>query len=197
MRGKILDAARELFVKEGYDAVTMRRIAEKIEYSPTAIHVHFEDKAALVRALCDRDFGELSEKFAAIARIPDPVEKLHKLGEAYVKFGLSLPSHYRFMFMTPGLPSKVELSRLERGNPDQDAYALLRSTVVQVMAAGLMRKDLKDPDLVAQVVWASVHGIVALAIAKGEDRWVDWRPVKKVTALLVDTLMRGLMAEEI
>ena len=49
----ILDAARELFATEGYEAVTMRRIADRIEYSPTAIYFHFKDKESLVRELCD------------------------------------------------------------------------------------------------------------------------------------------------
>ena len=60
-RAKITDAARELFAREGYDAVSMRRIAEAIEYSPTAIYVHFKDKEALFQDLCRQDFGKLAE----------------------------------------------------------------------------------------------------------------------------------------
>ena len=59
VRGKILDAARELFVAEGYAAVTMRKIAAAIEYSPTAIYLHFRDKEAVINAICDTDFLKL------------------------------------------------------------------------------------------------------------------------------------------
>jgi len=56
LRQDILDAARELFVEEGYDNVSMRRVAEKIEYSPTTIYLYFEDKASLLYAICEETF---------------------------------------------------------------------------------------------------------------------------------------------
>ena len=86
----ILDAARELFVAEGYEAVTMRKIAEKIEYTPTAIYFYFRDKEALVRALCGEDFETLENRFRQIAaRVRDPMECLRQMGFAYLEFGLS------------------------------------------------------------------------------------------------------------
>src|SRR5262245_39035003 len=100
-RKRLLDAARELFVELGYDAVTMRKVAEKAEYSATAIYHHFEDKKALLRELCDQDFGELAKRFVGFAGIEDPIERLRAVGRAYIDFGLAYPNHYRLMFMTP------------------------------------------------------------------------------------------------
>ena len=100
VRQKILDAARELFESEGYDNVTMRRIAEAIEYSPTTIYLHFEDKDDLVRALCNEDFGRLLEALSLIPPAPDPVEPIRQLGRAYVGFAVDNPNHFRFMFMS-------------------------------------------------------------------------------------------------
>ncbi|MCU1349971.1 MAG: transcriptional regulator, TetR family, partial [Acidobacteria bacterium] len=121
IRGRILDAARELFAVEGYDAVTMRRIAERIEYSPTAIYFHFKDKEALLKELCATDFLTLAHQFAAIGRIDDPIERLRRVGHAYIEFGIDHPNHYRLMFMTPHPP--MEDDTLEKGNPEEDAYA--------------------------------------------------------------------------
>src|SRR4051812_49342645 len=102
LRTKILDAARELFVSDGYDAVTMRKIAERIEYSPTAIYIHFKDKSALLQELVSEDFGQLAAHFAKLGRIDDPIERLAKCGKAYVEFGIEHPNHYLLMFtMTP------------------------------------------------------------------------------------------------
>ena len=67
-RDKILDAARELFVTEGYEGVSMRRVAEKIEYSPTAIYVYFADKNELFHELCRQDFQHLQEAVATVHR---------------------------------------------------------------------------------------------------------------------------------
>src|SRR5262249_50434248 len=102
VRRKILDSARDLFAKEGYDRVTMRRIAEAIEYSPTTIYNHFEDKDDVVHSLCDEDFTRLLGALQAQAPPDDPVEAIRQLGRAYARFGIDYPNHYRFMFMTPG-----------------------------------------------------------------------------------------------
>src|SRR5581483_625039 len=101
VRRKILDAARELFVTVGYDAVTMRKIAEKIEYSPTAIYLHFKDKEELIQELCENDFYSFSVHFASVNAIEDPEERLRAAGQVYVDFALACPNQYRLMFMTP------------------------------------------------------------------------------------------------
>lgn len=198
VRTAILDAARELFARDGYEAVTMRKVAEAIEYSPTAIYLHFPDKETLVRELCLCDFQSLAKAFQRIAREKDPLERLRKAGLAYVDFALEHPNHYRVMFMTPHPhPQEGEdLAALGKGNPEEDAWAFFRGTVAEAIAAGRLRPELNDPDLVGQALWAGVHGVVALHIAKKGDPWVDWRPLKKTVALVIDGLLRGLTAKE-
>src|SRR5262249_18782 len=144
IRTRIMDAARELFLEEGYEAVTMRKIAEKIEYTPTAIYFHFKDKEALFRELCDTDFAKLQATLQNLARHPDPIERLRKMGQAYVSHALDHPNHYRLLFMTAPPFKDVDKSAIERGNPDVDAYAFLRKTVAEGMDAGEFREDLKD-----------------------------------------------------
>lgn len=193
VRAKILDAARELFVSEGYEAVTMRKIAERIEYSPTAIYLHFADKDALLRELCETDFVSLAKQFQRIARVDDPVERLRKIGHAYVEFASEHPNHYRLMFMTAHPPiAHDDSERMRKGNPEEDAYGFLVSTVEDAIEKKRFLPHLKDPHLLAQAVWSGVHGVIALQIAKGNDPWVDWRPVKKTAALVIDSMVRGL-----
>lgn len=191
---KILDAARELFAAEGYERVTMRKIAAAIEYSPTAIYLHFPDKMAVMRALCDRDFLTLAQQFQRIAKIADPIERLRRVGHAYAAFALSHPNHYRLMFMTP-YPAKAAASEVERGNPEVDAYAFLKWIVTEAIASGRLRPEYRDVDQLAQMAWAGVHGVVSLYIAKCEDDWVEWRPAKKTAAALVDAMIRGLLQQ--
>ena len=84
MRQQILDAARDLFVREGYDAVSMRRIASRIEYSPTAIYLHFPDKASLIYAACDRQFDKLGVVLhEAMDGVDDPIERVVSVMEAH------------------------------------------------------------------------------------------------------------------
>lgn len=193
-RDKILDAARELFIKEGFDGVSMRKVAEKIEYSPTAIYVHFANKEELFLELCHSDFHRLAEKFLKLAQIPDPVEKLRQIGRAYIEFGLKNPNHYRMMFMTahPQIPDHVERD-MGKGNPEEDAYEFLRLTVEEAMRAGAFRDDLTNADLIAQTLWAASHGVVSLQIAKRDDHWVPWCPVEDRTDVMLDGMLSGLL----
>ena len=192
MRTNILDAARELFAQFGYDEVTMRKVAEKIEYSPTTIYLYFRDKETLIRELCAHDFLELAGKFQRIALVRDPIERLRKIGLAYLHFGLDHPNHYRLMFMTSNPYDDPAEMNLEQGNPSEDAYAFLKMSVQEALQAGCFRVELKDVDLLAQTLWAGMHGVISLHIAKQDDAWVEWSPMKRRADLMIDALIVGL-----
>jgi len=191
VRRKILDAARGLFAEQGYDAVTMRRIAEAIEYSATAIYSHFEDKDTLIRELCREDSVTLAQAFHAIAAEPDPLERLRQIGMAYVDFGVAHPNHYRLMFMSSRKLDAADLPRMGHGNPEQDGYAFLVATLAEARAQGLLRAGLDDPHLAAQAFWAGGHGVVALHLAMRGDPWVEWRPLRETAALIMDAMIEG------
>lgn len=195
-RDKILDAARELFITEGYEGVSMRKVAEKIEYSPTAIYVHFADKKDLFHELCNQDFGQLAEVFQSSSMPLDPVERIKQIGRTYVEFGIRYPNHYKLMFMTSHPVAELDEQDLEvKGNPEVDAYAFLKLTVRQTIAAGRFRDDLKDAELISQTLWAAVHGVISLSIAKCNDPWVEWRPMEQRVELMLDATLRGLLKE--
>jgi AcrR family transcriptional regulator len=193
-RDKILDAARELFVTEGYEGVSMRRVAEKIEYSPTAIYVHFTDKNELFHELCRQDFARLQEVMQSADMPADPIERLRQIGRSYIQFGVRFPNHYVFMFMTPHLPQEPdEEDREIMGNPEKDAYAMLKRAVQEAINAGCFRDEVQDAELVSQTLWASVHGVISLNIAKCKDPWVEWRPLEFRAEIMLDITLRGLL----
>ena len=197
LRDKILDAARELFVEEGVEAASMRKIAKKIGYSATALYDYFEDKESLLRELCDADFVRFNQSLAKTAgAIADPVERLRALGRAYFAFARQYPSHYRLMFLTPQPVRDPSESGIERGNPDQDAYAYLRSTVAEALATGRFREEFRDADLVAQVIWSGAHGLVALHMVKACDHWFNWHPFDETAEALIDVTLRGMLRQE-
>jgi AcrR family transcriptional regulator len=196
VRTKILDAARDLFAVEGIEAVSMRKIADAVEYSPTIIYQHFADKDALLHELCAEDFGSLAQTFGEIANEADPIKRIELIGLAYARFGIENPNHYRLMFMTPCHGAKLCDEELERkGNPDEDGYAFLKQAVSEAIAAGRYRDGLTDADLISQVVWAAVHGLVALHIIKANDPWLEWRPFEERIKVMLKTLQRGMARE--
>jgi AcrR family transcriptional regulator len=192
VRNKILDAARDLFATEGYDAVTMRRIAEAIEYSPTTIYLHFKDKDGLIRELCRVDLISLVQALQNVVAEPEPLERLRKIAMSYVAFGSEHPNHYRLMFMSNRLHEKDQLAQMGHGNPETDGYLLLLNTFTEAIARQLLAPDLYDANLLAQSYWASVHGVVAIHITQYGDPWVEWCSIEETAEMTINAMIRGI-----
>jgi AcrR family transcriptional regulator len=188
VRTAILRTARAVFSAEGADAVTMRRIAAAIEYSPAALYAHFRDKDALLAELCSQDFRALASRFARLLRLQDPVARLRRAGHAYIDFALAHPHHYRLRFMRPGERDWSSTG----GDPEQDAYAFFASACAAIIAAGRARPGLADAHLLAQTFWSGVHGVASLQLALGKDQWVRWRAIAPRRRLMVDALVEAI-----
>lgn len=195
-RATILGAARALFARHGYEAVTMREIARKIEFTPTAIYFHFKNKDFLLRELCREDFQALASHLQRIGRVADPINRIRQMGLAYVEFGLRYPHHYRLQFMMPSVNATLEEAGLEKGNPDQDAFAFLQQSVGEALRAGRFRPEWNDAELMAQTFWSGVHGVVSLSLSKSKDPWIQWRPVKRRASMMIEALLVGTLNPE-
>ena len=99
LRERILDAARRIVVREGFAALSMRKIADAIEYSPAALYLHFASRDEIARALCAQGYAQLLKTFEPLAQVAQPAERLKALGRAYVAFGVAHPQTYRLIFM--------------------------------------------------------------------------------------------------
>jgi AcrR family transcriptional regulator len=195
VRELILITAQKLFVELGYEGVTMRTVATRIDYSPTAIYSYFSDKEALFQELCERDFTELLEAVQKLAVIANPLDRLMSCGRAYIEFAVTHPNHYRLMFMTP-LNSGASMSRDSEGKSSaiEGAYQFLRSLVHECLEAEFFLPQLADVDLIAQTLWAGVHGVAALEITACKQSGVPWRKLQDRSGLLLQSIMRGMSA---
>lgn len=191
-RRKILEAARRMFVQQGYEGTTMRAIAAKIGYTPTAIYHHFRDKDALVAELSGLDFRALTQALQSTSTVGDPVERLEQIGAAYVEFGVTHPMQYQFLFMTRR-PKDAASGGMSR--PSEDAYGFVRQTCAAVIATGRLRPEFTDPDELAQMCWGSLHGLVALQVTKGDDPSFQWRDVRQTAAKIRAMMIRGILRE--
>lgn len=184
LRAIILDTARKLFIADGLEAFSMRKLAQLVGYSPASIYQHFSSKDELFHCLVQESFGKLAEMIRRAtdeAQPSDPVEILRRGLHAYIRFGLQHPHEYRFAFLMPASqkPSETGLS----------AFRSLRQRVEACVQAGGFRAV--DPDLAAQVLWSTIHGLVALLIARPNFPWVEQ---DLLISQLVDNTLRGMAA---
>jgi len=191
LRQEILDAARDLFVREGFENVSMRKIAEKIEYSPTTIYLYFKDKADLLDCICEETFARLVRKQNSIDQaVTDPIERLKKGLKAYIEFGLKYPNHYKVaLMMTEDFEERLHCERSREMG--KKAYIHLRNELGQLAGLGLIQ--VTDIDASAQVLWANIHGLTSLLIAHPRFPWQD-RNVLMDT--LIETSVAGLQVKQ-
>jgi AcrR family transcriptional regulator len=169
IRKLILDASMKLFVEEGVGNVTIRRIADLIEYSPTTVYLYFKDKDEIFYSLHDIGFEKLQEFNRNLDGIQNPLVRMHKMGENYIRFGMEHPEYYNLMFIQNEPMDKIS----ELGcdwEPGDTALARLKETVVECMEKGYLAKS--DPELVSLSVWSYVHGLVSLAIRQRLEKFV-------------------------
>jgi AcrR family transcriptional regulator len=191
VRDKILRAARDLFAKKGYEEVTMRGIARRIEYTPTALYHHFPSKQALVTELCRRDLQMLAEHLSSKTPERDPLQRIVRIGEAYLRFAEQYPSQYRFLFMTT-LPSLTSKRSGRNPPPEAAGYAVLRAACQVAIDQGCLRKEFTDVDEVAQLMWAPLHGLISLHLVKKERGWVPLCDLRDTARRLMEVLVRGV-----
>jgi AcrR family transcriptional regulator len=186
LRQEIVDAARDLFVREGFDNVSMRKIAEKIEYSPTTIYLYFLDKADLLDCIVEETFQRLEARMAGIHEsIPDPRQRLIEGLRAYIDFGIEHPSDYRVAFLVERKGNADSYPRC--GTMGQKLLEHVRQSVADCIRAGVF--PVQDIEVASQVLWAGVHGMTSLLILRPDFAWAP-RPV--VTEHLIQTVIEGL-----
>jgi AcrR family transcriptional regulator len=183
----ILDAAGELFLEQGYEGFSMRRVAERIGYSATTIYRYYEDKDDLLFAVVNEGFSEFARKLTEAAEnVSNPVKRLEALGQAYIKFGLDNPVYYQMMFM-----QRADLlfeSRREQTPPMIESFDVLQRAVRAAMDAGVMKRG--DVETYSHVIWSVVHGVTALALANPKRFTPD--VVEKNTRLALRMISNGL-----
>jgi AcrR family transcriptional regulator len=185
LRQAILDAAREAFVQDGYEGVSMRKLAERIGCSHGNLYLHFKDKEALFDCLVEESFDQLAiglRKMADAAKRDDTVELVRKLARAYVEFGVANPSVYEFAFL---------LRRPGHARPRKPhvTYERLQSLVRRCMDEKRFRRQ--DVDTASQALWAAVHGITSLLIRRPAFPWADR---ERVIGQVIDAAVDGLLA---
>ncbi|PWT76801.1 MAG: TetR family transcriptional regulator [Bacteroidetes bacterium] len=188
IRKQILDASMKLFIEEGFDNVTIRKIADLIEYSPTTVYLYFKDKNEIFYSLHEMGFQKFAMMNQPLAGIANPITRLHKMGENYIEFGLANPEFYDVMFIQRApMKALAEMANCD-WTPGENALKLLKDTISEAMEKKLIMPA-SNIDSVAMAIWGMVHGLVSLAIRERFDKLGEIPDLKALMHQSVNWLM--------
>lgn len=190
MRQLILGAAQKLFLENGFEKVSIRNIADEIEYSPATIYLYFKDKNQLLYALHQHGFMKMVEEFQPLQEVTDPFDRLVQMGRAYIQFAVQNPELFDLMFiMTAPMDTLEEEAWME----GEQAFGLLRQVVQDCMDAGVFRQH--DVRSTAMMIWSGIHGYTALFLRKRLGMFPECDRqliMDEAFNLFCDTLRKGL-----
>ncbi len=186
LRDLLLEVAEEQLLDKGYEAFSLREVAEATQYTPTTIYRHFRDRDALIEAVLQKWFQQFARALEDADR-PDvaPHERMMSLGDAYLRFALAKPERYRVMFLDrPDIGVMPDQSAHFRDDP---AFGVLIRACEALCAAG--EAGAHQPMQVAMMVWLGLHGVAAMAVA---SNILNPRAAHQVGMGIGHALLRGL-----
>lgn len=189
-RAEILEAAERIFVAEGYEGATIRKIADEVGVSSTALYMHFADKACILHEIVEGVLSQLLARNSEIAGRPlDPVVRTKMMLDAYMRWAFEHPNAYSLVYCAPSQDSADP--RPERTSDlAARSYEVFAGVVREIAAAGRLRTGAGDA--AAQALWMACHGVVALMIARPTFEWADREELMRVT---LDGLLNGLVID--
>ena len=187
-RSEILDAAQKIFAEEGYHGATVRKIAERVGVSSTAIYLHFPDKRAMLLEIAADSLDPLVTEAKVIAadRGVDARQRASFLMHAYMRFAVDNPNTYAVL-MTEGRGELVDPE-----SRAQQLFATYNSSFLLVINELAERRRLRgsSPAVVAQTLWAGCHGVIALLQS---NPGLHWAPYAELREAMIEGLLRGLV----
>lgn len=164
VRTLILEAARDILSEQGFAALSMRAIAERIEYSPATIYLYFKDKDDLIREVVEAGFERLEAALRdLLSTLPETMsaaDQYGATGRAYARFALENTAYFRVMFELPGVAHLIECPRPEGGAPRGDVFDDIIALVARAGEEGSFAID--DAGRAAVIGWGLIHGLVTL-----------------------------------
>ncbi len=189
IRSLILEESMKLFVEEGFSKVSVRKIAERVQYSPTTLYLYFKDKNEILFYCCESGFKKMLEHNITLGLISDPIERLHQMGVNYLNFGLEYPEYYDLMFIQEA-PMSALIDMGAGWSSGDQALEALKMIVQDAMDKGLLVPA--KVETVAMAVWSMVHGLVSLAIRQRLDKLVPAEDVEKTMHESLDWLLKTM-----
>ena len=194
-KGEIIAAATALLVADGYEGVSMRKVAAAVGISSTALYLHFKEKDELLDTVCHQVFSQIAPALdALLARDEEPIVLFREGLVQYLRFGLANPDQYRVVFLTrrprDNWDHRAPLHHIDRwGQPRINIFMYMVEGLRRCIEAGQIRPG--DLMTMAETVLAAQHGLLALLILSPEQKWSNPEVLIQQN---VELILRGLGA---
>lgn len=177
MRRLILEAARKLFLEQGYEKTSIRNIADAIEYSPGTIYLYYKDKNELLFALHEEAFLKMMQELIKVTGIKDPFERLVEMGHQYIKYAIENPELYDLMFIMQA-PMETLACRDEIWEDGLKSFGLLKLVIGDCVKAGYFKED--NIEIMAMTIWAYMHGLVTIYLKNRMSMFQDNQQLDRI-----------------
>ncbi|HKK46058.1 MAG TPA: TetR/AcrR family transcriptional regulator [Balneolaceae bacterium] len=188
LKQRIINAARQVLLSDGYRNFSLRKIARKIDVSATSIYLHFDNKDHLIHALMEEAIDRLNCQLEECIKIhADPIAKLEALAHEYVTFALEHPREYQIIYLI----SSDEMTRYpkEKFRKARKGYELVISVLEEGVHSGLIVE--KKPRMAAYTFWAQLHGVMSIVLSKRLDNRIDQQEFIEEA---IDHIIKGYQA---
>jgi AcrR family transcriptional regulator len=186
-RAELLAAAEKIFTVAGYEGATIRKIADEVGVSSTALYMYFQDKSQIMLEICVHALEALYHQLEAISTDKrDPLAKVRGILEVMMRFGLEQPTAYQLLYCVA--PKEINERRNEVIAPlSRSCFQRTQSAVEAAQAAGQLRKDM-PPKAMTEALIGSCHGLIGMRLANPYAPWTD---PQQMTKVLLDGLFEG------
>ncbi|MEX0608538.1 MAG: TetR/AcrR family transcriptional regulator [Balneolaceae bacterium] len=170
LRDRILEISRHLLFDEGYQTLSMRKIAKLAGVSATSIYLYFENKDHLLHTIIEESVEELSQAVEkSVDTETDIIRKFEAIIHGYITFAIENPEKYQVIYMIR--PNKIARYPKEKFRKTRRCYELLVKIIEEGVSKGVM--DVGKPVMAAYSIWAQLHGIVSVVLNQRLDSRID------------------------
>jgi len=188
LRQKILDAAREILLSQGFAAFTMRRVAEAIDYAPATIYLHFQSREQIAQELCFAGLRRLHERLQAVTA-EEPATRLAGFARAYLEYAQSDPETYRLIFMADPQLTKAVFTHRSAEESSTASLDLIVNAFAELRAGS--KRQAPRPAELAELFWAGLHGLASLRLACSQALTCDEFRLAQVLTLAITDKARS------
>ena len=189
-RAEMLAAAERIFNTAGYEGATIRKIAEEVGVSSTALYMYFQDKSEIMLEICMRALNGLHASIDELeAQNPDPAAYVRGILERFLRFGFEQPTAYQLLYCVT--PRDVEARRHEVIGPLTSlGFERALKAVEAAIAAGRLRPGVA-PRQITEALLAACHGAISIRLG---NPYAPWTEPEVLSRVLLDGLFKGFQA---